>query len=1048
MFLSEELEKVTKNRVITGVGDGEKIILASQFDRLIFLCSSFVLAGKIKRGLEGLGKRVEIVSNARENDDENDKNLLPFVEAINNYLAGNLDALIFLPCSMIIKFDLAKFKSIKINKNQNYSLEELTKKLVEYGYERTSLVSEKGQFALRGDILDIFSSNDKPYRVEFFDDLVENISVFDPNTMKNIEKLESVSITLSKLPLGNDNVTSLEGKVILDEPKKVDEEISLLIQSYSSTSFYNHNNYENFDSLFAKADVIFDNFQVLKADYYNDKLAGRSYLTDFLALKQDLIEAKNLNQAILLFTGQERYKNNLADFLTENGLSYFNYEGQKLERRNIYITSQNMPYNFSFLKEGIVGIGSDSLYRTANTTFSKSKHSVFYLPKLGDYVVHTFHGIGKCIKIERMKISDVEKDYFVIEYKNGDILYLPSEEANTISAYIGSEQTPKLSSLGGGEFTRLKERVRASIKEMAISLVEIYKERASVKGFKFKRDEYLEKQFADAFGYQETPDQLKAIQDVDKDMESDKVMDRLICGDVGFGKTEVALRASFKCIYNGKQVSLLCPTTILSQQHYISAKERLEGFGARVEVINRFKTSLQIKEILRRFKEGEIDMLIGTHRLLSSDVEYHDLGLLILDEEQRFGVEHKEKIKDKHRNVDVLTLSATPIPRTLNMSLSGIRDISVIETPPRDRLPIQTYVAEESDQLLKDVITRELSRGGQAFVVYNRVESIEEFASHLRKLLPNASIGVAHGQMQERLLENVIDRLYKGQYNVLISTTLIENGINLPLANTMVVIEADRLGLSQLYQLRGRIGRSDRLSYAYLTYIKDKHLTDEAYKRLEAIKEFSQLGSGFKIAMRDLELRGAGNIFGKEQHGHIAKVGYDMFVKLLDEEVKDIKGERVIKKSDVKLEITLSAFISEDYIADNEQRIVYYTRISELSTRGEIKSLEESLKDGYGQLPKEVDALCHLAYLRNLASIYDVQKIRINKFEALVFLDKKEDIIDQRLAKNLSEFKGKLVFDSQVKIKFDWDSSVEEKLNKMIEFFEKAGKTSEGTKEN
>ncbi len=1048
MFLSEELEKVAKNRVITGVGDGEKIILANEFDRLIFLCSSFVLAGKIKRGLEGLGKRVEIVSNARENDDENDKNLLPFVEAVNNYLAGNLDALIFLPCSMIIKFDLAKFNSIKINKNQNYSLEELTKKLVEYGYERTSLVSEKGQFALRGDILDIFSSNDKPYRVEFFDDLVENISVFDPNTMKNIEKFESVSITLSKLPLGNDNVTSLEGKVILDEPKKVDEEISLLIQSYSSTSFYNHNNYENFDSLFAKADVIFDNFQVLKADYYNDKLAGRSYLTDFLALKQDLIEAKNLNQAVLLFTGQERYKNNLADFLTENGLSYFNYERQKLERRNIYITSQNMPYNFSFLKEGIVGIGSDSLYRTTNTTFSKSKHSVFYLPKLGDYVVHTFHGIGKCIKIERMKISDVEKDYFVIEYKNGDILYLPSEEANTISAYIGSEQTPKLSSLGGGEFTRLKERVRASIKEMAISLVEIYKERASVKGFKFKRDEYLEKQFADAFGYQETPDQLKAIQDVDKDMESDKVMDRLICGDVGFGKTEVALRAAFKCIYNGKQVSLLCPTTILSQQHYISAKERLEGFGARVEVINRFKTSLQIKEILRRFKEGEIDMLIGTHRLLSSDVEYHDLGLLILDEEQRFGVEHKEKIKDKHRNVDVLTLSATPIPRTLNMSLSGIRDISVIETPPRDRLPIQTYVSEESDQLLKDVITRELSRGGQAFVVYNRVESIEEFASHLRKLLPNASIGVAHGQMQERLLENVIDRLYKGQYNVLISTTLIENGINLPLANTMVVIEADRLGLSQLYQLRGRIGRSDRLSYAYLTYIKDKHLTDEAYKRLEAIKEFSQLGSGFKIAMRDLELRGAGNIFGKEQHGHIAKVGYDMFVKLLDEEVKDIKGERVIKKSDVKLEITLSAFISEDYIADNEQRIVYYTRISELSTRGEIKSLEESLKDGYGQLPKEVDALCHLAYLRNLASIYDVQKIRINKFESLVFLDKKEDIIDQRLAKNLGEFKGKLVFDSQVKIKFDWDLSVEEKLNKMIEFFEKAGETSKGTKEN
>lgn len=1044
----KQLEKVIKNKVISGASDGDKIILANQFDRLIFLCSNFVLAGKIKRGLEGLGKKVEIVSVARENEDENDKNLLPFVEAVNNYLSGKCDALIFLPCSMMIKFDISKFREIIINKNQSYNLEELTKKLVEYGYERTSLVSEQGQFALRGDILDIFTSDQLPYRIEFFDDLIENITTFDHNTMKNIDKLDKVAVPLSKLPLGEDNVTSLGGKVIFDEPKKIEEEIALLMQSYSTTSFFKQDNYESFDKLYSKADLIFDNFQVLKPDYYNDRASERSYLTDFLALKQDLLELRKLNQAVILFTGEERYENSLANFLTENGFSYFNYSGQDLERKNIYISSINMPYSFSFLKEGVVGIGSDSLYRSNITTFSKSKHSVFYLPKLGDYVVHTFHGIGKCIKIERMKISDVEKDYFVIEYKNGDILYLPSEEANTISAYIGSEQEPKLSSLGGGEFGRLKDRVRASIKEMAISLVEIYKERSSIKGFKFKRDEYLEKQFADAFGYQETPDQLKAIQDVDKDMESEKVMDRLICGDVGFGKTEVALRAAFKCIYNGKQVSLLCPTTILSQQHYISAKERLEGFGARVEVINRFKTPFQVKAILKRFKEGEIDMLIGTHRILSEDIEYHDLGLLILDEEQRFGVEHKEKIKDKHRNVDVLTLSATPIPRTLNMSLSGLRDISVIETPPRDRLPIQTYIAQQSDQLFKDVLSREIARGGQAFVVYNRVESIEEFASHIRKLLPNARVGVSHGQMQERLLENVIDRLYKGQYDILISTTLIENGINLPLANTMVVVEADRLGLSQLYQLRGRIGRSDRLSYAYLTYIKDKHLTDDAYRRLEAMKEFSQLGSGFKIAMRDLELRGAGNIFGKEQHGHIAKVGYDMFVKLLDEEVKDLKGEKVRGKRDVKLEISISAYIGEQYISDEQQRIAYYTKISEISSREEMTSLEESLTDGYGQLPKEVKALCRLALLRNLAGNFDVKKIRINKFETLVFLDKKEDIIDERLAKHLAEFDGKLTFDSQIKLKFDFSCSVEEKLEKMINFFEKASLREESAKEN
>ena len=1041
-YFKSDLKNLLNCRSISGVGEGEKIVIMQSLSHQIFLCSSFVSAGKIKRGLEAFGKRVEIVSSARENEDENDKNLLPFIDSINKYISGQLDVLIFLPCSMIIKFDLKKFTKFTIEKDKNYDLTKLLDTLVSYGYERTSIVSSPGEFALRGDILDIFTSdNERPYRIEFFDDLVENISTFDETSMKNIEKKDKFDIPLSKLPIGDNDVFDLEGKHILDEPKKVSEEIDLLKTSYSTMSFYKYEYYEDFEVLYSKADMVFDNFQLIRPDYHNEKIASQSYLTDFMALKQDLYDFKNLRQGIILFAGSERYKKNLADFLTENGLEYSDYKGEKIEIGQVYLSSLAMPYSFSFLREDVIGIGCDSLFRTSMTSFSKSKHSVFYLPKLGDYVVHTFHGIGKCIKIERMKISDVEKDYFVIEYKNGDILYLPSEEANTISAYIGSEETPKLSSLGGGEFSRLKDRVRASIKEMAINLVEMYKERSQLKGFKFRRDEYLEKQFADAFGYQETPDQIKAIADIDKDMESDKVMDRLICGDVGFGKTEVALRACFKCIYNGKQVALLCPTTILSQQHYMTAKERLEPFGCRVEVINRFKSPSQIKDIIRRNKDGEIDMLIGTHKILGDSIEFKDLGLLILDEEQRFGVEHKEKIKNKHRNVDVLTLSATPIPRTLNMSLSGIRDISVIETPPRDRLPIQTYVSEENDQLIKDVISRELARGGQAFVIYNRVESIEEFASHLRKLLPNASIGVAHGQMHEKLLENVIDRLYQGIYNVLVSTTLIENGINLPLANTMVVVEADRLGLSQLYQLRGRIGRSDRLSYAYLTYIKDKHLTDDAYKRLEAIKEFSQLGSGFKIAMRDLELRGSGNIFGKEQHGHIAKVGYDMFVKLLDEEVKEVKGEKVNKTRDVKLEISLSAFICEDYIASDEQRIEYYTRISEISSREELSSITQSLKDGYGELPDEVLNLCKVAYLRNLAGHFDLTKIRVNKYETLVFLDKKEEIIEERLAKNMAQFSGKLVFDKDVKIRFDYSLSVAEKVDKLINFFEMALKS-------
>lgn len=1040
-MLENKLSKLNNARVISGVREGEKLILTEKYERLIFLSSNFVSAGKIKRGLTSLGKKVEIISASRENDDECDKNLLPFIENVNKYLNGELDGLIFIPCSAIIKYDLTKIKPLKLKVGENYDFIKLTNTLAKMGYDRYPLVSDRGQFALRGDILDIFvTTGQHPIRIEFFDETIEKISYFDEGSMKNLEILDECEIYYAKLPFGENSVFDLEGVKILDEPKKIEEEIDLLIKSYQATSNFNEMLYESFENLENKANIVFDNYNIFTPDYRNEMIGSRSYLTDFLALKRDITEFKNLNQSILLFTGEERYKKNLEDFLVHNDIPYFDYDNlecDNLDSGNVYVSSRSMPYSFSFLKERVVGVGADSLFRSKNPVFSKNKHDVFYLPKLGEYVVHTFHGIGKCIEIERLKISDIEKDYFVIEYKNGDKLYLPSEEANTISAYVGSEEVPKLSSLGGAEFARLKDRVKASIKEMAISLIDIYNQRQKIKGFKFVRDEELEKRFADAFGYSETPDQLKAIYDIDKDMESDKVMERLICGDVGFGKTEVALRAAFKAVYNGKQVAFLCPTTILSQQHEYTAKARLEEFGVKVETLNRFKTPLQVKNILSRLKEGQIDMVIGTHKLLGDQIEFKDLGLLILDEEQRFGVEHKEKLKDKFRNIDVLTLSATPIPRTLNMSLSGIRDISIIETPPRDRLPIQTYVAEENDQLIKDVLSRELARGGQAFVVYNRVETIDEFASHIRKLMPNARVGVAHGQMSERALESVIERLYSGEFNILIATTLIENGINLPQANTMVVIESDRLGLSQLYQLRGRIGRSNQLSYAYLTYVKDKHLTEDAYKRLEAIKEFSQLGSGFKIAMRDLELRGAGNVFGKQQHGHIAKVGYDMFVKLLDEEVKELKGEKIKKKSDVKLEINLSAFISEDYISESDQRVVQYSRISEINTKEEMKSIIESLEDGYGQVPQEVVNLCKFALLRNMAGEFGVKKIVINKFDNMIVLERNENIVDERLAKTLQTFKGKIAFDSLVKIKFDSIGTISDKLDNMLKFFEK-----------
>ena len=1031
----KDVEKLLEYKKISGAGEGEKSILTFLKGPSIFLSDNFAQAGKIKRALELLGKNVEIVSSAVDKE-EGEINMKPFVESVSKFMLGNLDYLIFLPCSAIVKFDINSFKKIAFEKNNVFDFDLITKRLSEIGYKREDLVSNKGEFAIRGDILDIFPlTENNPVRIEFFGDEIEKIHFFDLENMKNLQEIEKIELFPAILFKGENCCVDLCDSVILEQPEKFEQEIELLLQSYKALSYYNRTNYAEFNYIYNKSSLVFDNLNDFQTNYKIQRIPTRSYLTDFMMLKNDILSYQKMQLKVVLFAGSEKYKQKLIEFCDENLLVWKDFENAVNYDGDIYISQLDFPFSCSFLQQNIVCIGSDNLFKHKTSNFSKSKHSVFYLPKLGDYVVHTFHGIGKCIRIERLKISDIEKDYFVIEYKNGGVLYLPSEEANTLSAYIGGETQPKLSNLGGAEFSRLKERVKQSIKEMAFSLAEIYKERQEKKGFKFIRDEFLEKQFSDAFPYQLSLDQEKAILDIDHDMENGKIMERLICGDVGFGKTEVAMRAIFKCVYNGKQACVLCPTTILSQQHYNTLKNRFDGFGVKIEVVNRFKTSVQIKDILNRAKEGKVDVLIGTHRLLSNDVLYNDLGLLVLDEEHRFGVEHKEKIKNMCRDVDVLTLSATPIPRTLNMSLSGIRDISIIETPPKDRLPIQTYVSEFNDQLVKDVLSREMARGGISFVIYNRVETIEEFASYIRRLLPNARVGISHGQMQEKLLEKVIERLYDGQYDILISTTLIENGIDIAKANTMLVVDADKLGLSTLYQLRGRIGRSDKLSYAYLTYTKDKVLTEQSVKRLEALKEFSSLGSGFKIAMRDLEIRGAGNIFGKQQHGHIAKVGYDMYVKLLDEEVKLLKGEKVKNKNEVKLEVLLDAYIDENYITSSEERIAYYSRISEIESVKDEKDIVQSMQDAFGIVPKEITNLCKLALLRNLAGNFAIEKIKLNNFVCEVVLKRQEKVIDEQLAKNLSQFNGKLSFNVNVKIIFDFEGNIQTKLEKLTDFF-------------
>ena len=661
------------------------------------------------------------------------------------------------------------------------------------------------------------------------------------------------------------------------------------------------------------------------------------------------------------------------------------------------------------IKLALIGSG-DLFSRKPETKRLRRKGKEFFsAPEAGDYAVHEVHGIGIVRGTKRISTTEGTKDYIAVEYAGGDILYVSVEQLDVLSRYLGGTQKPSLSKIGGKDFDKIKERVKASIRAMSIDLKKLYAARAERTGFRFTEDSEMQELFEARFPYELTDDQKQASLDILQDMCSDKVMDRLICGDVGYGKTEVALRAVFRAVMSGKQAALLAPTTILTQQHYNNAAERFKDFGVRIAVLNRFRSAKEQSEVIAGLKDGSVDFVIGTHRLLSSDVQFKDLGLLVLDEEQRFGVEHKEKIKLLKNNVDTLTLTATPIPRTLHMSLSGIRDISTINTPPKERLPVQTYVTEETDALLRDALLREINRGGQAFVLYNRVESINTFAARLKKLLPELRFTVAHGQMNETALENAVMEFYRGESDVLISTTIIENGIDLPRANTLIVIDADRLGLSTLYQLKGRVGRSNRLAHAYFTFKRDKVLSETAYQRLTSIMEFAELGSGFKIAMRDLEIRGAGNVLGREQHGHMDKVGYELYTKLLKEEM----GEETPKA--VELDIRVSAYIPEEYIAAPSLRMDAYKEIAEISSPEEEKRVRSELTDLYGELPMEVEDLISIAAVKSAAAETGVTQLVVRKGLCEAVFSSLSALGNEGLRAAVERYKGRARFDMSVK---------------------------------
>ncbi len=721
-------------------------------------------------------------------------------------------------------------------------------------------------------------------------------------------------------------------------------------------------------------------FQPLKV-YNFSATPSPKYMHSLPTLATDIANWKRSGYRVLLYCGSFAKAAKLAEHLVGAQLTTVKLPDTMSAFTGVCILEEKLDKGMVLHGAKLAIIGTGDLYATAqdNRRLQKKRGNLFSAPEVGDFVVHETHGIGKAVGMQKIETTDGAKEYVAIAYKDGDMLYVPAESMDVLSKYVG-EENPPLSKIGGADFERVKARVKASLKKLAFDLKALYAERTENKGYAFPENQVFMEEFEADFPYALTPDQESSLQEIKADMRSDKVMDRLLCGDVGFGKTELAFRAAYLAILAGKQAALMCPSTVLCSQHFRTAIARFEKFGAKVACLNRFNTPKETESVLTGLAEGSIDFVVGTHRLLSADVQFKELGLLVLDEEQRFGVEHKEKIKHLRNNIDCLTMTATPIPRTLHMSLSGIRDISTIQTPPQERLPVQTYVVEETETLIRDACIRELSRGGQVFILYNRVESIFTFAATVKHILPEARITVAHGRMDKTMLENAVLGFYEGKSDILITTTIIENGVDLPNANTILVVDSDRLGISQLYQLRGRVGRGARLAHAYFTYKPSRYLTEGAAARLKAIMEFTELGSGYKLALRDLEIRGAGNVLGAEQHGHMDRVGYELYSKLLKEE---LTGEA---QSAVELDVRVNAYISEGYIESSAGRLDSYKQIAEIASVSDYKRVYASLLDTYGDLPVAVENLLVIAVLKSYAAKLHIQKISVvKKVGALTF---------------------------------------------------------------
>lgn len=934
------------------------------------------------------------------------------------------------PLPAAIKF---KANSLTLKVNQVCNLSKICDFLVRCGYKRDDLVANPGEFALRGDILDIYPINIAyPYRIEFFDDEIDNIRTFNPVSQRTKDSLTEVVIEpaddqLDKLYQNEDYTTILDyltesGIICFDDIRAIRQnivQIDARNRDYLAheTSTNIKNSRLDFTSIFnqiVQVKIYSSLFQVSVNDLKIDQLLNlhtrepQQFFSQMSLIKNELSVYELQQQTVIIqadnLVRAKQIKSTFADYGIDITIAAEN--SLIPNKRQIIVDNFN---------QGFVLPRINLVYLTEHDLFNRQPHIHKKIKSLenaqqirsyqelnpGDYVVHINHGIGIFEGIKTLESNGKKGDYITITYRNHDQLFVPADQLGVVQKYVASDgKIPKINKLGGNEWAKTKCRVQEKIEDIADELLAIYAHRATEKGFAFLPDDELQRDFEASFPYLETPDQIKAIKEIKLDMQKEKPMDRLLVGDVGFGKTEVALRAAFKAIDSGKQVAFLVPTTILAEQHYATMLERFKDFPVNVAMLCRFQTEKEADEIATNLSNGKIDIVVGTHRILSRDIKFKNLGLLIIDEEQRFGVKHKEKLKKLKNNIDVLTLTATPIPRTLHMSMIGVRDLSVMETPPANRYPIQTYVTEETPNIVREACLRELARNGQIFFLHNKIQDIDQKVSYLSQLIPEARIEYIHGRMSERQLEDIMLRFTQKKFDILVTTTIIETGVDLPNVNTLLVENADTYGLSQLYQLRGRIGRSSRLAYAYFLYKRDKVLTEVSEKRLNAIRDFTALGSGFKIAMRDLSIRGAGNILGKQQHGFIDSVGYDLYAQMLDQTIKQKRGDKVCHKTNAEVRINLEAYIPTEYISSQKQKIEFYKKIKHANNVKAIDDIADELIDRFGTYPKSVENLLNIATIKVLADTAQILSI--------TNIDEKIDIVlDQKASE---ELKGPNIF--------------------------------------